>query len=594
MAATVVRWIETGGDATQGTEFWASKSGAITRDTTQFVDGASSIKLSTSSPAATASMTSGGATLADAGSRISFWFRISGNPTNTNTIFAANTAGATNVGALQLTTAGKINNTPPGAVAVLGSKVLSANTWYHMTYAYHVTDSTHFTFKVWINGILDSTVNSGTLANTVSDRFLVSNISTNGTNYNIWIDSVVIDNGSDTDGFPGALHVTFKRPNANGGTNSFDTTVSTTNSGYGTGNSIYINEIPVSTGGERKIVNNSATGDENFAIEGRSVGEHDLTSDILFGFVSWMDAAGVSTDKIWCNGSSFATNFTLNSTPGFAFPVNGGSVTSTYPSSTSCVGMSRPTGNATDAVLVECGMLIAYISVSPAVGSSTGTGTASGVGAKTAASIGAASGTGVASGTPLKLDSTVGSSSGSGDASGISAKVTSVIASAAGSSTAAAISAVIRAAVAVSAGVGSALGIGRATKAAVGNASGSGTGQAVGRALVGGHAQVTQIPIETAANYPSPLAQVTQISVETTANYPSPSARVYQIAVEVIRVGGCVAPPPPPPPCVLPPGCVINIPEGVGGGAICAAEVPEGTGGGSACKVGMTEICPET
>ena len=348
-------WLEPGTSATFDTSFFTG-SGTFASASDQTHGQPRSLKLSTGSPATTANADRT-AILADAGRRISFYFRFDAAPSNDSAFLALRTSGGSTVFLLNLTSARKLKATPTGVTSVTGTAVLSTNTWYRISVGYHITNTTTFVFNVYVDGgAADVTVNSGTMTTTGTDALRFAASTPLGANQNEWVSDIYVDDGSD-DSDPGDIRVTAKRPNANGATNSFDTTTSTTNSGYGTGNSIYVNERALATTGARRHNANNSTATENFAIENAATGDVDLTGLSVYGYMTWVQASGVSTDKIWDNGSTFAPSPSNFGTAAVKWHAT---TTTTYPSNSATCGMDRPSNSSTDAILNECGVIFAY------------------------------------------------------------------------------------------------------------------------------------------------------------------------------------------------------------------------------------------
>src|SRR5690349_4248039 len=103
-----IQFLEAGGDATQGLEFWTATSGTgtVSSATDQSHTSTRSIKSLTSSGGAIA-ITYKNGVLADAGRRITMWVRIGTNPSAVNTIFGVSQASITNYQfRIRLTSAG--------------------------------------------------------------------------------------------------------------------------------------------------------------------------------------------------------------------------------------------------------------------------------------------------------------------------------------------------------------------------------------------------------------------------------------------------------------------------------------------------------
>lgn len=581
-----------GSEHTQDALAWLS-SANCTSSTTQAQTGTRSYLLDAS--VSNANMKSQRGLATQAGRRIQFWFYSTGlvnGGTFPNTFFQFQNSSDANASVMQFVqinaTTFRMSFRPFAVTAVTGTHNISNAAWHEIVIAYHVTATNNFRFDVYLDGVLDITVNTGTL-NSVSDYNTLQWLcnTTMGGTKTLFVDNIIVDTGTDSDGYTGlnGRKCTAKRPNANGATNNFDTLVTTTNSGYGTGRSIYINQRPEDSNGAIKNVSNVTTGDENFQIENAATGDIDITNSTIIGWMAWVRGGGVATDAIWNNGSTSVPVNNFTSTNAFTFVA---STSSTYPSSSATIGMSRPVASATDAFLVECGIVIVYTPLTVTVGSSSGAGAASGVGRSTPTAIGSSAGISSAQGITAATTAAVGSSSGISTATGIGLSTAGAIASSLGAGAAAALSVITKAAVGLAQGIGAALGISASVREAVGNAAGTSTAHGDDS----GTPQVTQIPFEVVANA-DPNALVLQIPLETVANYPQPTAIVYQISLEVIRPFGCSAPIPPPP-CTLPPGCALNIAGGSGGGEGCPTTISGGSGSDTpGCLANMTDdLCP--
>lgn len=358
-------WFEPGSNHTGDLSFWTSTSGTVASATDQSLVGPRAIKLSTGNPATIAFVQKDGI-LSDAGRRITIPIYLDTLPgANNGTMLEARNGSGNVVLNLAIQTNGQLRASAPGITGVNSTNGLTAGAWHRIAFSYVVTNSTTFEIKVYLDDVLEITItNSGTLTNTGSANLRLAAPALFGVTRNLWIGCVYVDDGTDR-ADPGDIRCAAKRPNANGGTNTFGVTTSTTNSGYGTGNSIYVNERPLATTGQRRINNNTATGDENFAIENVSTGDVNLTGKTIVARMAWAHGSGVSTDTLWDNGAAAvppaAGGGAFTGTAGIRYKITD---TSSYPTSGSAVGMGRPTGNSTDCIMNECGMVIAYLVVS--------------------------------------------------------------------------------------------------------------------------------------------------------------------------------------------------------------------------------------
>ena len=205
-------FFEPGTGATGGFEFYTSAIGEVSSETTVVRNGGRSIKQNTSNPAVSAAVQKNGV-LSDAGRRISTWIRFpSVSPsTNTTILNCQNSLGNACI-ALQISTAGNLRFTGPGATASAGSTVLIVDTWYRVSFSYLITSASSWEVRVYLNGQLEITRSSnGVLTNTGTDRLLLSVNASAGTNFiGYFSDTYIDDDANLTD--PGNINVTAKRP----------------------------------------------------------------------------------------------------------------------------------------------------------------------------------------------------------------------------------------------------------------------------------------------------------------------------------------------------------------------------------------------
>jgi hypothetical protein len=380
-----VTFCEPGTDATQDTSFWTSNTGAqnegtIASDTTHAHTGLRSIKSTVTAADGNeeAYVASPDGVCADAGTRISLWVYLSAIPAATSFIFGIETAGdGSAIAGVGVNSTGTLSLGNGVGSPVNGSTVLSSGQWYRLTYSYVITTANSYTFKLFINGVLEATMtganggtNSGTLAHTgSSDLFIgliVSIFATNGAILTVWYDDIYVDNGSTLDD-PGNISVTAKRAFANGTTNGFSTNGSA--SGYGSGNAQYVNgnyPLGTDTTTYNSVVVVASAITEEYTIEGLSVGDVNLTGATIKGVQGWIYASSTLTesDKIVVDGTQ--TTISVTSTKSL-FTQNSATPT-TYPAGSGTdIGMVTNATAAT-AKLFGAGVLVAYI---PAVVAST-------------------------------------------------------------------------------------------------------------------------------------------------------------------------------------------------------------------------------
>lgn len=355
MAAT---FMDAGGSATADLTFVSSTIGtvAVVSAPSGF-SGPYVYKASTGSPAADANIIYNGV-LADAGRGLHVRMMLdAGAPAATENLMAMRTSGAAAVLQIQRLTSGVLRLNPVGGTPADGTTVLQANQVYDVALSYVITSTTVWTCSLYLNGVLEATAtNAGTLTRTGTAQLVLNAPAVAGASRNNYYSDLYIDDSPSAAGIVN-IRVTAKRPNANS-TNTFDTTTATTNSGYGTGNSIYVNQRPLATTGARRM-NGSGTATENFAIENAATGDVNLTGHTLVARLAWMHASGVTTDTLYDSGAAAVpASGTVSTTAGIRYKV---STSSTYPANPA-TGMGRPTGSGTtNAVLNECGVVFAYI-----------------------------------------------------------------------------------------------------------------------------------------------------------------------------------------------------------------------------------------
>ncbi len=211
------RFLESGGDATQGLEFFSSTLGTVSIDASAARTGGYGLLMpGGDSGEATAlfSATNPG--------RISFYVKVSALPDSEVIILQASDARYY----LSITTGGVLRLWANGGMSTqLGSNgaTLATATWYHITIVWSVTSTTVYSITVFVDGVSSITaVNSPTLVIAGSVERIVLGWGGNpGASKALSFDDIYIDSdASATD--PGAIAVTAKLPTALN-TNNFDT-----------------------------------------------------------------------------------------------------------------------------------------------------------------------------------------------------------------------------------------------------------------------------------------------------------------------------------------------------------------------------------
>lgn len=359
-----VLWAD-GTAGTQTTAWYETLTGAVTVDTGVTLDGNATLKLDTSSPAATAQATTTKAgAIAAAGRGIPRYFRFNSLPTAGQFLGVLVVGSSTTVClSVSVDSNGKLclrNNT--ATIGAVGATTLSVNTWYRVSLSYTVTTTTNWSAKVSLGQAGDSPAYSGalelsrtnadaTLSTATADRLQAFIPSPAGANITLNITHTVVDDRTDlTD--PGNQKTSAKLPTTTT-TNSFDTTV-------GTG---AVNERPVSTTNGKTHAGLTDV-DQDYEIQAVSVGDADLTGATIVGYVGWVSSAlssatGTPTSKLILAGARTAQVVDPNGTS--AVLTTTVVTSSSYPQHANGknIGMSSST-IAADAQLADCGVIVVY------------------------------------------------------------------------------------------------------------------------------------------------------------------------------------------------------------------------------------------
>ncbi len=359
-----------GTDATQDLTFLSASAGTVASATDQQYTGPRALKMSTGSPAVLATATFNGV-LADAGRRISFRMRVDTWAGGPDILRLANSAGTTVFNLFRTSATGTLTVLATGTAAAgttAGSIVLSTNTWYRIAVSYVITNSTTYTIKVYIDGVLDITrSNLGTMTQSGTDRIiLVAGVGL-GTNANAWFDDLFVDDSNATTD-PGttnvnSLRVTNKRPFANGTTNGFSTQIGAGGSGYGTGHAPQVNEQPLSqTNGWSAVAPGVATTEE-YTIEGETVGDFSLVGYRIIDYMGWVFAKTSSAETAQIKVGGTASNIALTTTAALFRAVKGSTV---YPTGGTNIGIISA-ATATTTSLYEAGALFTLQPLTPRI-----------------------------------------------------------------------------------------------------------------------------------------------------------------------------------------------------------------------------------
>lgn len=237
-----------------------------------------------------------------------------------------------------------------------GTAVLSPNTFYRITLAFNVISADNASAKVYVNGVQDISVTGQYTGNhsTPTDIMYGWTVDSEaGVNNTVNIGGIYIDDGSDlADPANGATDlVVTSKFSGTVNANNFDTV-------GGTG---AVNERPLSETNYMAQVGSSQVS-QNYAIQAASAGDINMSSATILGYVGWIwakQSAVSGTPKLTLNGTDY--NITLATSSAIYFkPIT----SSTYPSNAAGIGMVSG-GTTDDTFLYECGVMFAYIPVTP-------------------------------------------------------------------------------------------------------------------------------------------------------------------------------------------------------------------------------------
>lgn len=365
------KFIEAGSAHAQNFDFWTSSGsdtgGSITSDAQAIFGSVRSIK-------AAGGATPGGATinktgiLGDAGRRVIFGFRFSGTiaigggATLAADFFNAET-GSLGVFRLGMNNSGTLILYGADGTTQYGSNGpnLSANTDYEICVVYTITDTTHNTFTVYVNGVSQITATNVTLVRTGTDQIIFGVFAHNtlGANVTVFSAHWYVDDG--TSGYPGAIRVTAKLPIANGTTNGFTTQIGAGGSGVGAGHSPQVNERPNSDSNGWSIVTVASAITEEYNIQSVSAGDVDITGATIVDYAGWLRSKALTSETAQIIVNNVNNNISLTSSIAFFSQIAG---SSTYPAGTGTDIGEISAAIATTISLYECGIVVAYIAAS--------------------------------------------------------------------------------------------------------------------------------------------------------------------------------------------------------------------------------------
>lgn len=352
-AANVIKFAETGSDATQGLEFYKSAAGVVSSSTTQKHTGPRSIYMGLQDGSVPGVLTTPNSVINDTAWRVGWWQYF--NSVSTNIYIGAGAVDSSGTPCFSLA----VNASKHwqffdrfGSGSTAGSVTLAASQWYHFEAAASITSTSVNTLKLYVNGTLDATATNITLLGGITGfNWNLFRLATASDDY--YLDDVVIDDAST--GTMGAVVCTNKRPNANGTLNEWTTQIGAGGSGYGSGHSPQVNEQPLSTTNGWSF-QNAALKVEEYTIEGESTGDVNTTGVTYVDFVGWAYAkvGSASSGRIILAGTATAKALTTSYA---LISVAAGSTT--YPSGANAIGMDNNTVNQLFS-MAECGVICIY------------------------------------------------------------------------------------------------------------------------------------------------------------------------------------------------------------------------------------------
>ncbi len=354
------KFLEPGGDATFNVAaptaggLWAIIGGTAPTIATDFVHGGHIKSIKPALTAVASYVVTPNAVESDAGGRISLYIFGTEQATDGLTVTYV---GITTGGVLRLfqgTSNVQIGGNGP---------TLSTGQWYRISLAYTITSTTVNRFELFVDGVSKISVTNATITNLTSSCVVIGKLIIQGTTDSRFSDIYVDNSSALTD--PGNIWVTAKRPFANGTTNGFTTQIGAGGSGYGTGHSPQVNERALSNTNGWSMVGAGSAITEEYNIEGKSVGDIDVSAATIVDWMGWADmkSAVGETVQIILDGANNAQAIT--STETLYIKIKG---SATYPSGTGAdIGVTTDT-SLTTVSLYESGIIVAFIPPQPSLG----------------------------------------------------------------------------------------------------------------------------------------------------------------------------------------------------------------------------------
>lgn len=242
--------------------------------------------------------------------------------------------------------------------AQMGSNgpTLVTGKWYRICVTRLITSTTVNRFEVFVDGVSAISVTNATMTNTGQPDYYIGQPNTDTTFDLRMSDFYFDDSNSLTD--PGDIWVCAKRPNANGTTNGFTTQIGAGGSGYGTGHSPQVNERPLSATNGWSMIGAGSAITEEYNIEGKNVGDFDLTGATIIDWLGWVDIKSLAGETVQVILDGANNGQAITSTESTYFKIKG---SSTYPSGTGAdIGITTDT-SLTTVSFYECGIVVAFI-----------------------------------------------------------------------------------------------------------------------------------------------------------------------------------------------------------------------------------------
>lgn len=270
--------------------------------------------------------------------------------------------------ALSVDTSGHLNLLDAAAPATraTGTATLAINTHYRICIAWTISSTTVNEFRVYLAvgdaaSVLDITTTNITIGSAAPDQLALgmSQWDCTSSAVNCWFTDVYADDSSaltDT----GNIHVTPKRPFANGANNDFTTQIGSGGSGYGSGHAPQVNERPASQTNGWSFINAGGTqSNQNYVIEGASVGDVNITGCPIIDVMAWIIAKALVSETGTLYSGPATISVALTGTPTTFILIDG---RTSYPVANQ-VGL-QTAATLTTVSLYEAGIVIAYTATS--------------------------------------------------------------------------------------------------------------------------------------------------------------------------------------------------------------------------------------